>query len=313
MVTLPEWESPRRRCRKLAKRGKAPSQALLVPLVHTIASQIEGMAVQEFLTDATKMSKCLTSLQLAIQVDAIICFVDAGSEAEAVGAQLDWDSYPPKIATKPRQLMPENIPDLLRMHARIQTGVEVLKRLGATIMDESLFAVVITGPATLATQIGEGSDGEILEQCGRIVSETGRIFGEAGAHLIMITEEVPPKVDYQDWQAVLLPVINVARFYNALPVLVPKGMTDEQMQKLVNEVPDNILMCTDIPITDSNPVGQLLIGQPDEWKLSTNPVSLLTTAGEISPDGDIPELRTSCQRIRNELAKARNCKIDLKH
>lgn len=92
---------------------------------------------------------------------------------------------------------------------------------------------------------------------------------------------------------------NVVHFYNALPA----GMTDEQIQELVNEAPDNILICTDKPFTDSKLLGQLLVGQSNEWKLSTNSVSLLTTVGEISPDGDIPELRTGCQRIRSELSE----------
>ncbi len=298
MSAPPERESPRRRCRKLVKRGKVPSQPLLMPIAHTVAAQIEGLNVREFLTDATRMSKCLTALHQAIRVDAIVCFFDASSIAEAVGAQLDWGSYPPEVIAKPSQAIPENIADLLGNHARIQTGVDVLKRLRATITDEALFAVVITGPATLAEQISEDSDGASLELCGRIISETGRIFGEAGAHVIMIIEKAFPKAGYQEWQAALLPVINVARFYNALPVLVPIGMKHEQARQFSSEAPGNLLICADQALMDHKPAGQILAGQLSEWTVSNHGVSLLTTAGEIPPDSDIPELCTACQRIQ---------------
>ena len=302
MSTVTERESPRRRCRKLVKRGKAPAQALLVPIVHSVAAQIEGLEVQEFLSDATLMAKCLTALQQSLETDAIVCFVDPGSTAESVGAQLDWRSYPPEILALSKQLPLENISALLRSHPRIQTGVEVLKRLGATITDGSLFAALITGPATLAAQIGKEGDSAVLEQCSQIVGETCRIFGESGVHMILIKEKGFPQTYGQQWQAALIPVINVARFYDALPVLIPTGMTDEQLQQLLDVAPENILMCTEQASVDNKSAGQILIGRPDEWTLPAKPVSLVTTADEISPDTDIPELRAACQRIREELS-----------
>lgn len=295
-------ESPRQRCRKLVKRGKAPEPALLVPVVHSVAAQIEGLDVQEFLSNATLMAKCLTALQQALECDAIVCFVDAAATAEALGAQLDWTSYPPTVLEKPEHLPTENITDLLRSHARIQTGVEVLKRLQATITDECLFAVLITGPATLAAQLGKEGDAAVLEQCAQIVSETCRIFGESGAHMILIKEKVGAQTYGQAWQAALLPVINVARFYDALPVLIPARMTDKQDQQLLNALPQNILVCTDQNSMDSNAKGQFLFGRPNEWILAKPGVQLLTTADEVAPAADIPELRSACLRIRNELA-----------
>ena len=294
-------ESPRRRCRKLVKRGKAPEPALLVPIVHSVAAQIEGLEVQEFLSNATLMSKCLTAMQQALECDAIVCFVDTAATAEALGAQLDWTSYPPKILALPKQLPTENMAALLRSHARIQTGVEVLKRLQATITDESLFAVLITGPATLAAQLGEEGDAAVLEQCGQIVSETCRLFGESGAHMILIKETAGVQTYGLAWQAALLPVINVARFYDALPVLIAAGMTDEQDQQLLNALAQNILVCTAEDAMNSNAKGQFLLGRPNEWILAKPGVQLLTTVDEVAPAADIPELRLACLRIRSEL------------
>lgn len=297
-------ESPRRRCRKLVKRGKAPAPALLAPIVHCLAAQIEGLDAQAFLSNATLMSKCLTALQQALECDAIVCFVDAAATAEALGAQLDWTSYPPTVLVKPERLPTANIAELLRSHGRIQTGVEVLKRLQATVTDEPLFAVLITGPATLAAQIGTEGDTALLDQCAQIVSETCRIFGESGAHMILIKEKLDAQTYGQAWQAALLPVINVARFYAALPVLIPAGMRDEQVQHILIAAPENILVCADHSSMETRAKGQMLTAQPRDWTLSKQIVHLLTTADEIEPGADIPELRFACQRMRRELAQS---------
>ncbi len=290
-------ESPRKRCRRLVKRAETPNTPLLIPLVHTVAAQIEGISLQSFLTDPTKLSKCLLALQQSLELDAILCFVDAASQAEALGAQLDWDTYPPAITAKPAGKVPEQTSDQLQAHLRIQTGVEVLKRLGTTVTDDVLFAVTVTGPATLADQIGGTAS---LEHCGRIISETVRLFTEAGAQVIVILEDVFPVDNDEEWLAALATVINVTRFYNALPVLLPVDFTGEEMQQVCALVPATILTCMEDTLVSGNMVGQILKGPPDEWASSAGSVSLITTTGELSFDSDIPALREACQRIRNE-------------
>ncbi len=290
-------ESPRRRCRRLVKRGESPSHALLMPIVHTVAAQIEGLEVREFLSDATKLSKCLTALQQSLDLDAMLCFVDAGAMAEALGAQLDWACYPPKIRAKPGQAIPENIADQLRAHVRIRTGVEVLKRLGTTVTDDVLFALLVTGPATLAAQMGEAVN---LEQCGRIVSEAVRVFGEAGADIIIVEEKVTA-LEYEEWAAALLPAVNVTRFYNALPVLLPTEMSYEQVQAFSGLAPGNLLICSNPVMNDKRLGGQILSVTPDDWDVSGTQPCLVTTAGELPPASDIPELHAACRRIRGQL------------
>ncbi|HJL51247.1 MAG TPA: uroporphyrinogen decarboxylase family protein [Arenicellales bacterium] len=303
MTASPQQLNTKRRFRRLVKRGEVPSHPLLIPLVHAAAAQIDNLDVREFLTDATQMAKSLVAMNQAIGVDAIVCFYDRSAVAEAVGAQLDWRVYPPEISGKPRQPIPQDIASLLDTHDRIQTGVEVLTRLQATQTDETLFAVVITGPATLAGQLMDDNDTSVLETCGRLVSESARIFAEAGAHVIFIVESETTVQGNRAWQLAINPVINVARFYSAIPVLVPNGHEQTHVEAFYREVPTGLLVCNQRGVPDGEPGGVILPLQPREWAVEpTRGFSLITTPGEVPLDSDIPDLRAACQRFRNEFA-----------
>lgn len=52
--------------------------------------------------------------------------------------------------------------------------------------------------------------------------------------MILIKDKVAAQTYGQAWQAAQLPVINVARFYDALAVLIAEAMTDEQDQQSLN-------------------------------------------------------------------------------
>ncbi len=302
----PVNSSPRRRLRSLNRGKTIRGGSLFLPIAYTIAASIEGLSISEFLQNPTKQASGLTALYDALKNDGIVCFVSAGAEAEALGARLEWESYPPQVIAPSKLPIADNVNELVKAHPRIQIGIDVLTRLSITVSGDPLFVVVISGPATLSAQlVGEGNVTDILDQCGRVVSETARIFGENGAHVIMIEEDVLPMLrsedDFQMWQSCLLPAINVARFYRALPVLVPSRSNAALVQRFSAGVSGNPLIChNDNELGNRNQANAyLLAGTPAQWHNPSNPVSLLTSAGEIPPDCEIAELLNACNGIRN--------------
>ncbi len=301
--------SPRRRLKSLNRGKSLRGHSLLLPIAYTVAASIEGLSVSEFLCNPTKQANGLTALHDALKNDSIVCFVSAGAEAEALGARLEWASYPPRVVVPSNLTIADNVNELLKAHLRIQIGVDVLTRLSITASGDPLLVVVISGPATLSAQlVGERNAAEILDQCGRVVSEAARIFCENGAHVIMIEDDVLPMLqsdeNYQMWQMSLLPAINVARFFHALPVLVPSRSNATLAQRFSEGVPGNPLICgSDDGLGQKNqPNAYMLAGRPTEWHCPSNQVSLLTSAGEIPPNCKIADLLNACNHIRSDLA-----------
>ena len=306
-------ESPRRQLRSLVKRGTVPKRSLFVPIAQTVAAQIDGYDVQSFLTNATRLAKGLTSLHEILLTDGIVCFVSAGAEAEALGAELEWDEYPPRISNVSAIQIPHDLTELLKNNTRIETSVDVIKRLSVTAKGEPLFAVVITGPATLASQLEPGKvTSELLEACGRLAGEMTRVFGEAGAHIIMIAEGVSINAINDDafagWQEALTTVINVARFFQALPVLLPIGLTANDNEKLHSSILTNLLICFDYQtsIQNNRLTGVMLDRHVTDWQPPNHPVSLLTTSGEIPSNFEISQLRNATLRLRDKLMNSPN-------
>lgn len=92
--------------------------------------------------------------------------------------------------------------------------------------------VCVTGPLTLAAGItqwerketlrSEDLSGAAQELAASIVTQMASTFLEAGADLIMIQEEIVPALSAEScdvWANLLVPAINVVRFYEAIPVL----------------------------------------------------------------------------------------------
>ncbi len=303
--------SPRRRFKSLNRGKSLHGNPLLLPIAYTVAASVEGLSINEFLQNPTKQANGLTALHDVLKTDGIVCFVSAGAEAETLSAMLEWGSYQPQVVAPSKLTIADNVGELLKKHPRIQIGVDVLTRLSITVTGDPLLVVVISGPATLSAQlVGDDNIAETLDQCGRVVCETARIFGENGAHVIMIEENVLPLLqseeDYQIWQTSLLPAINVARFYHALPVLVPLRSNAVLARRFSAGVSGNPLICESDESDNKvvQPKAYLLAGTPVEWRNPSRPVSLLTSTGEISPGCDIADLLQACVRIRRGFASA---------
>jgi acetophenone carboxylase len=275
------------------------------------AAEIEALPVTEFLTNPTKLAKGLTALHQALGTDAV---VTAGADAllaEAAGAELDWSAYPPKVVSHPGAggSLPLEVAERATTHPRVEAAVEATARLAATVPRDPALVAALTGPATLAAQVGgewftatanNGSPeaGAFLEAVGQVALAVTRRFLEAGASLVVLVEEqAPPEPVHEAWRSAVTPLANVTRFHQGTPVMVFESASPAD----VAAAPPTIGVCTAEGITVSGPPvrvrGVALPPEPKEWTVPAGEPALIITAGVVPGDCAFADTLAACSRL----------------
>ena len=261
---------------RLLLRGQSIAAPLFMPLLHAVACQIESLAPRDLVTDPGKLARGLAALWDAAPTDALVTCCAAAIEAEAAGAELDWEGYPPRVARRPEREVA--VTDLVKS-SRLAVALEATRRLSATARGEPLLVAALTGPTTLAGELaGEGAvSAAILERAGAIGVELAGEFCRAGANLIVLLETELPSDDAM-WRSAVGPIVKVARFHQAPAVLVgaspPRatlGMSDEGAVAFPEEV--------------------------TRWPSEPPFAKLVTTRREVPSSTSIAGLRAACLRL----------------
>jgi hypothetical protein len=144
-------------------------------------------------------------------------------------------------------------PELLTDGVQAAAAVEATRRLAASVADVAL-AAALPGP-------GRGDDPLPL----------ARAFLEAGANLLLLVEEGPlPAGSGAAWQAAATTVANVARFHQAVPVVVLAGGAAAGPRGAVVCVPD--------PAAGQ---GLALAADPAAWTAPAEGAPVVTTLGPV--------------------------------
>src|SRR5436853_6277322 len=148
--------TPRARARLLARSGRA-EPGLFAPLVLAQAAEIEALSLDAFLTDPTKLAKGLTALHQALGTDAITVAGADGLLAEALGAELDWSSYPPVVVHPPGSVDRAGAAGAseagLELTARLEAAVEASPRLDSAVEATARLAATAPGDPVLVAAI----------------------------------------------------------------------------------------------------------------------------------------------------------------
>lgn len=283
-------ENPARALRALVKRNKAPDRALFAPQVFAAAAGIEALGVYDFLGDPTKLAKGLGAARQLLGADAMYSYVDAGGIAAGLGASLDISAYPPVHA--PPAAPPTAFTDALLEQVLgqewVAAGLEVTRRLASDPLSKLILAVSLPGPATLAASLDIGTEAG-FEFAGQLLVGLSRSFGEAGARLFVIDESSQAPAGTTAWETHLTPIVNVTRFFQALPVLLA--------------APDapRIAGAMAALAGASNAGGAcVLSADPARWQAAPADCALILTAAEVASDVDFGELRAAAARVRPE-------------
>ncbi len=285
-----------------------------MPLVFTVGSRLESVSSTEFMKNPTKITNALRQLRATLKLDGLCCYFDPSLEGVALEQAKFSAGSGDQVASK----------------GRVPVAVEVLKRARVMLKDEPALIARITGPLTLArSQVVDPQHGAFdcraVQSCAEALAGLAKAYVEAGADLILLVETVlpAPEPDMVDWWASLLvPIINVVRFYEAVPVLVLGDDLSAAGARLLAERHWECVLCPTV-------AGVKLLS-PDAWKqggaalgialptevftdapsevagvqqmiTDAKPV-LLTTAGEISVSADLKHVSANLQRLRSALA-----------
>jgi Uroporphyrinogen decarboxylase (URO-D) len=232
--------TPRRAIKAILK-GENPSRPLLMPILFSLGSRLENVTLRDFLSNPTKIVNALRQIRSVLKVDGLACYFDPFLEAEALGCQLKWSPDGPSGLACPHFSDIEELRQKLHSldevpsGGRVPVALQVLERLKVMLKDEPALMVTVTGPLTLAAQLSAGTPGEVngpqpelVEFAAQVTACMSRTFVEAGADVVLIVErgrlELSAEV-CESWASLLDPIVNVIRFYEALPVLLLDGST----------------------------------------------------------------------------------------
>lgn len=148
-------------------------------------------------------------------------------------------------------------PGLLTDVVQAAAAVEATRRLAVSVADVAL-AAALPGP-------GRGGDPLPL----------ARAFLEAGANLLLLVEERPlPAGSGAAWRAAATTVANVARFHQAVPVVVLAGGAADAAAG-----PRGAVVCVPDPAAGQ---GLALAADPAAWTVPAEGAPVVTTLGPVA-------------------------------
>lgn len=221
---------------KAILQGAAPSRPLFLPIVFSHAARIENLPLRAFLSNPTKITQALRQMRGHLRSDGLTCYFDPFLEMEALGAEMDWGTGESRVFRWPRHRISGDLPidagalENLASKGRIPVAVEVIRRLKSMVRDDVLLTAGVSGPFRLAAQLAQFGQGESLEKeistgalelAAEATAAVAKAFVEAGANVVMISEDLPASFPGDATVASLLATtVNIIRFYQSLPVLV---------------------------------------------------------------------------------------------
>jgi hypothetical protein len=207
------------------------AESITAPLAFALSAQVESWPLDAYLTDPTKLAKGLTGLGQALGTDVIWAACAGGIEIEALGAELDWSTYPPTVvpSSASGKTAPPEPDATLVASPRIAASIETTRRLAATTGGQPAVCVALTGVGALAAQLADAglspSDDPAgdLALAGRVALSLTKAFLEAGADGIALVEHAMPtpgSPEFDGWKRALTPLNNTAGFFKTLLVCV---------------------------------------------------------------------------------------------
>jgi len=318
--------------------GVAPPRPLFLPIVFRHAARLENVPLGSFLTNPTKISNSLRQVRTRLRSDGVTCYFDPFLESEALGAKVEWpaDDRPPSlwwpegsVSGESFKTTPSAPPE---KGGRVPVAVEVIRRLKMMLRAGGLLVAVVTGPLTQAASLAQLDTQGVLDRprlpesaldlATTAITGIATAFLEAGASAILIREDVLPTMSeegFNDWCSRLRPIVNITRFYRALPILMlgcATGVTANRDQILraewdcvlcpiVNHKAPTLLFELDPSVRGLALAPDMLSPSPtadfEAWvaeMVSNGRPAVITTAGDLPAAVDIERLNKLWENLQ---------------
>ncbi|HLC42327.1 MAG TPA: uroporphyrinogen decarboxylase family protein, partial [Methylomirabilota bacterium] len=310
-------------------RGSPIAAPLFLPIVFSLGSKLENLALADFLSNPTKITNALKQIQAFLPCDGLACYADPYLEAEALGCRVIWDDArgARRGVTAPAAGV-EISSEALTGASRIPVALDVMRRLKMMLTERIALFAGVTGPLTLSARLAGGAapSALLLERAADVTRLIAAKYADAGMNALFIVEDAVPagtEETLEWWLATLSPVCNVVRFYEALPVvlLTQPGSFAQARELLLNRAREFVLC---LPLLDEGmweaaarshatnlgialPVEVFESDEPefeavrlatDRLVKSHRPV-LVTTAGDLPLTTDMRALPQRIQTLRS--------------
>jgi hypothetical protein len=249
---MAEPSTPRRMI-KAVLQGNLPARPLLMPIIFALGARLENLPLRDFQSNPTKIVNALRQIRSVLRVDGLTCYFDPFMEAEALGCKREWNADGSCVLACPsfsdgddlREKL--NSPGSLTDKGGIRVACEVLRRLKVMLKDEPALMVSVTGPFALAAQLSKAKAANasapryLVEFAAEVTASVSKTFVESGADVVLLRESMLPEISSQTgewWASLLAPIINVIRFYEALPVLLldPPEISQGTLASILNSL-----------------------------------------------------------------------------
>jgi hypothetical protein len=223
-----EQATPRAMIRALLQGDLLP-RPLLLPIVFSLGARLENLSLRAFLANATKIANSQRQIRNVLGLDGVTCYFDPYLEADALGCEVKWSAdemsgivFPPEgDATDLRERL--RAPEKISGQGRIPVACDVLRRLKTMLPGEPALMAGVTAPCALADLLAGGAGParyEVVEFAAEVTASVCKSFLESGANVIFLRDDNGSIQDHKQWVELLSPIVNVIRFYEALPVLL---------------------------------------------------------------------------------------------
>jgi len=316
-------------------QGIAPPRPVFLPIVFSLGARVENLPLPVFFANPTKISNALRQIRSRLPADGVTCYFDPFLEVEAMGAALCWssDDQPPSVCwpnAARRGELPSGLrsPEQAVKAGRVPVACDVIRRLASLLRDDALLMAGICGPLTLAARLlqfepdevrGQDLPAPAVELAAAVLTQIASALLEAGAHVLLIHEQVLARLSAESCEAglnMLSPVFNIIRFYGALPLLLlPNAASAVQdLQWMANCSAAGALPCPALeassvegmpPMATANfgvamPLRALASDEAAEllklvMKLSP---AVITTAADVPPSVDLKRVAALFEEVR---------------
>lgn len=294
-MSTPQAEDWHKYIKDVARNPAKAHPRLFAPLLMACSAQIEAISVADMVNDGTRIRKNLSSLARMLPLSALACTTPSALEVEALGATLDYQQWPPVIASAaPLGTLAGDVDIQNRVRSqRLGASLDAVRQLVAGDAQGPLLLAALTGPATLAGQLRHGNPDSSREGlyglAGQVLAYLARQYAEAGINVLQLHEAAPPADEVSSWKDALRTVGNMARFHRVPCVVIfDTSAPASGVAPLLAACPGGD---SSAPGTEPAPYGMTWPSSPDSWP-TTLPEGprLITTAGDAPDTFDLSRL-----------------------